>query len=290
IGILYLDSKPSAHKYLRIILQHNLIKVFAPDGGIDTTIPKFGLVKIADIGTAGGLWLEELATALEKVPTKDGTTREFDGFDISDNFFPKTPPASFRFIKQNILTPFPKEFHGRYDFIHLRLLLAALKKEQIPTAVQNVIQLLAPGGYIQWDEWDATANSFVPENEAIQSAWHDNMAFLDRSGFAVDIPVYIKRAFQDQGLNNVMSAQYKSMKDAETAARSRPLIKLWTRSAWNVMMPFIHARTDDGKERSSEEAKRIVDEKLRELENYLEGGGQQSIGMIATIGQKGITN
>lgn len=47
--------------------------------------------------------------------------------------------------------------HGKYDVVHLRLLITAMLPEEWEPAVRNVLTLLKPGGFLQWDECDFTA-------------------------------------------------------------------------------------------------------------------------------------
>lgn len=41
--------------------------------------------------------------------------RQYDGFDITDSFFPKPPHPAFSYSTQNIFKPLPVEYHGKYS-------------------------------------------------------------------------------------------------------------------------------------------------------------------------------
>jgi hypothetical protein len=69
--------------------------------------------------------------------------RSYDGFDISHDQFPSTPEHPFRFHVQNILQPFPPEHYNQYDLVQVRFLTAALRADQVRTAVENVLPLLS---------------------------------------------------------------------------------------------------------------------------------------------------
>ena len=62
------------------------------------------------------------------------------------------------------MQPFPKEHHGQFDLVHLRLLVCALEKDDWIKVATNVSQLLKPGGVIQWEE-----ASFVDAKSAYRS-------------------------------------------------------------------------------------------------------------------------
>jgi hypothetical protein len=56
-----------------------------------------------------------------------------------------------QFSVHDLLEPFPVEYHGKYDLVHLRFLLAALKEDDVKIAVKNIVALLSmildPAGY-----------------------------------------------------------------------------------------------------------------------------------------------
>ena len=73
---------------------------------------------------------------------------QLDGFDISPALFP--PPAklsSMSFYTHNALAPFPERFVGKYDIVHVRLLVFVLASDQWTVVLQSVAQLLS--AYIQ---------------------------------------------------------------------------------------------------------------------------------------------
>ena len=79
---------------------------------------------------------------LSKTPTSDSKPRQYVGFDISREFFPSNHDSSFNYVQHNVLRPFPDEHLGKYDLVHARLLIAALKEDEIPIALENVLELL----------------------------------------------------------------------------------------------------------------------------------------------------
>ncbi|THC87279.1 hypothetical protein EYZ11_013278 [Aspergillus tanneri] len=68
--------------------------------------------------------------------------------------FPASYPENFHYGVYNILQPVPEELKEKYDLVHVRLLVAALSKEDVSTVLDNLAQLLRTGGWIQWDELD----------------------------------------------------------------------------------------------------------------------------------------
>lgn len=48
--------------------------------------------------------------------------------------------------------PFPSEFHNRFDLVHIRVITPSMEEQDWPVVLQNVLQILKPGGAIQWAE------------------------------------------------------------------------------------------------------------------------------------------
>ncbi|KAL2038437.1 hypothetical protein N7G274_008776 [Stereocaulon virgatum] len=75
-------------------------------------------IRIADIGTGTGIWPLELSHELP------GTAR-IDGFDISPAQYPHRNwlPANVILHVHNAFAPFPQEYVGVYDVVHVRFFL-----------------------------------------------------------------------------------------------------------------------------------------------------------------------
>lgn len=114
---------------------------------LESRIPKDAV--IADVGTGTGIWLLELAAKPKSVKYT------FEGLDVSDAQFPKTYPQNMSFKQFNLLKPVPPEFADKYDVVHIRLITGGLDgKDDWKTATTNVLKLLKPGGFVQWEEGD----------------------------------------------------------------------------------------------------------------------------------------
>ncbi|GLI77748.1 hypothetical protein PoHVEF18_006042 [Penicillium ochrochloron] len=102
-------------------------------------------MRIADVGTGTGIWLQELANVLP-------SSCQLDGFDISDALLPdkSSLPENITFYLQNLLQPFPEQFIGKYDVVNVRVMVVALSSNEWEPAVRNLMTLLRPGGHLQW--------------------------------------------------------------------------------------------------------------------------------------------
>ncbi|KAI6959797.1 hypothetical protein KC318_g14410 [Hortaea werneckii] len=134
----------------RLNLQHELyIKStgFHLHPRIAATLPTDA--HIAEIATGTGIWLRSLAAA----NSQSSPGWKFTGFDLSSEQFP--PEADRRgidFQVLDILKPPPEEERGKYDVVHVRLLVCGLKGSDWRHAAANILTLLKPGGWIQWHE------------------------------------------------------------------------------------------------------------------------------------------
>jgi len=105
---------------------------------------------IADIATGTGECLVRLS--------KDYPHGRLDGYDFSSAMFPPTEslPSNVRLNTADAKKPFSKDLYGIYDLVHVRYLTAAMAPDDWATVLNNALQLLKPGGYIQWVEPNLT--------------------------------------------------------------------------------------------------------------------------------------
>ena len=183
----------------RLNTQHTFFLALAHGQLIHRSIPRQNLLAIADVGTGTGVWLRE--TAQELVNDSHRTheysaglvgggavhNHEFVGFDISPSQFPhpddKAVPGNVHvdFVVHDITESFPPQYHDKFDLVHIRLLSYAIKAANLVRVVENAVQILrkfvaemmwpslitvsiytGPGGYLQWQESDATDSWATP--------------------------------------------------------------------------------------------------------------------------------
>ncbi|KAI6834225.1 hypothetical protein KC367_g3344 [Hortaea werneckii] len=133
----------------RLNLQHDLYvrsTGFHIHPRIVATLPSDA--HIAEVATGTGIWLRSLAASPQSCPGW-----KYTGFDLSAEQFPSEPErkgVNFRVL--DILKPPPEEERGKYDVVHVRLLVCGLKGSDWQHAARNMLALLKPGGWIQWHE------------------------------------------------------------------------------------------------------------------------------------------
>lgn len=105
-------------------------------------------LRIADVACGTGSWLADLSRIMSP-------RTQLDGFDSSSMNFPPAAqlPPNVNLHVKNAKQNFSSQYIGKYDVVHIRLLVAALANEDEWNLVtRNVLDLLKPGGAIQWEE------------------------------------------------------------------------------------------------------------------------------------------
>ncbi|KAL9582653.1 MAG: hypothetical protein Q9212_003175 [Teloschistes hypoglaucus] len=150
------------HEYFRQISYGHLIHPSIPAGQLDA---------VADVATGTGVWLRQLANDPTLPHPVQWQQSNFVGFDISQQQFPPADslPPHIKFVVHDAVEIFPPEYHQRFDLVNVRLVSYAIKGSDLDTVVRNITQLLKPGGYLQWQETDASDSWVHPETQAATS-------------------------------------------------------------------------------------------------------------------------
>lgn len=104
--------------------------------------------RIADIATGTAAWLLDVA--------REHPSAQCDGFDIS---LAQAPPAAWlppnvSLHKWDFYEKPPDEARGKYDVVHIRLVILVIGNGDLVPVLRNLALLLKPGGWLQWDEVD----------------------------------------------------------------------------------------------------------------------------------------
>ncbi|KAL1869396.1 hypothetical protein Daus18300_005608 [Diaporthe australafricana] len=182
------------------LMHHHWVKDFGYL--IHPRIPTEGAnLKVADIGCGTGIWLLD---AYDRLP--DST--QLVGLDISFDAAPppETFPASITFQKWDIHDPVPDELVDVFDIINVRFMVFVVLKEEVPLVVDKFIQMLKPGGYLQWVEPDnQTVHGELTKPENTMTSIEQLMGLLKSQDprlnptWVPDLP----KIFSDRGLLDV---------------------------------------------------------------------------------------
>ncbi|KAL8964172.1 MAG: hypothetical protein Q9183_004641, partial [Haloplaca sp. 2 TL-2023] len=64
----------------------------------------------------------------------------------------------------------PVELQARYDIVHARLLFVVVRDGDPAPMIKNMMRLLKPGGYLQWDELDVARSFVMKVEEGVRAA------------------------------------------------------------------------------------------------------------------------
>ncbi|THH06383.1 hypothetical protein EW145_g4123 [Phellinidium pouzarii] len=176
----------------RLKLQHDVLKA-AFDGKVLLAPIKLHTSPfVLDSGTGSAAWLLDVAPDMSP-------SAIMHGVDIENRLFPTSHPPNISFSINSIAT-LPEEWTAKFDLVHQRLLLAALRRSEWPKALSQMFRILRPGGYVQLGEagaWHAGAvterhadmlHTLFESRELLLEVSSDMSTFLRDAGF-VDIRV-----------------------------------------------------------------------------------------------------
>lgn len=194
----------------RLGLQHYIWKEsmgYNIHPSIDLSSPNLA---IADVGTGTGIWLHDVHRQLPNA--------ELHGFDISDEQYPAAgflpPNMSLRHL--NILQDIPPEYVGKYDLVHARLLVQVVNQAggDPRPIIQNVMKMLKPGGFLQWEEPndDASNRPIIKAEPSISSEnWEKLLAGLNaRFQSPASWSAGLADTLKEQGLQSVVREEYST--------------------------------------------------------------------------------
>lgn len=136
------------------------------------------------------VWLTETAAQIS-------TSAILHGIDIESRLFPTSKAHNVSF-SVNSVTSLPTAWTGRFDFVHQRLLLAALQSSEWPRALSEMYRVLAPGGWIQLGEagqWHAG-----PTDARLASLVR---ALFESRGLLLDIAVDLPKLVEEAGFESI---------------------------------------------------------------------------------------
>ncbi|HSR24198.1 MAG TPA: methyltransferase domain-containing protein [Candidatus Eisenbacteria bacterium] len=125
---------------------------------------------ILDVGSGTGQWAYDVCEEFPRALVV--------GFDVE----PSKPdrPSNYRFVRGDLLHGLPF-VDGGFDFVHQRLLQAAIPLARWPEAVCHLLRVTRPGGYVELTE---IGDRTEPAGPAITRLW----GFCSRlaSGYGLD--------------------------------------------------------------------------------------------------------
>ncbi|KAK4549667.1 hypothetical protein LTR36_004968 [Oleoguttula mirabilis] len=152
------------------IWNYQLGYVVHPKIDVDVNMP----LRIADVACGNGAWIFDVS--------RTHPQHEYHGFDITASHFPASGwlPSNVHLHTWDAFTNAPPEFNGTFDIVHIRTISSAIIDNRVDTLLQNLLRLLKPGGYLQWDENDLStlAAHAAPGEESVVASSMRTMVAL----------------------------------------------------------------------------------------------------------------
>lgn len=142
----------------RLDFQHFFLKGIL---GTNYLAPLTSPLMILDVGSGTGRWVAEMA---QEFPNTRVT-----GIDVVPPSSP-TPALNAHFVQQDILKglPFPS---ANFDYVHARLLVAAIPMAAWPGLLREYLRVVRPGGWIELFEGGTTFVNAGPFTQQYLRWW-----------------------------------------------------------------------------------------------------------------------
>jgi ubiquinone/menaquinone biosynthesis C-methylase UbiE len=176
------------HYMLRFALRGNYL---APIGQPDA---------ILDVGCGSGRWPREMAAQFPRANVV--------GLDVTpppadQGPGPDVRPPNYVFVAGNILEGLPFG-DASFDFVHQRLLIAALPADRWPGVIQELRRVTRPGGWVELVEGDLKVEHGGPALDSL-AGW--GYAAAARRGIQLGLSRQIGRMLQEGGLSGVVQRE-----------------------------------------------------------------------------------
>ena len=149
---------------------------------------------IADVAAGTGMWLMDVARELPGA--------QLDGLDIDlrQAPHPKWLPTSISMKQWNIFEDVPDELIGKYDLVHVRLLVLAMGLGDAKAVIRRFLQLLKPGGYLQWDDLNTRDMCLKRVDPSVQGPALEKLREMSWSNGRHDWLLQLPEYMADEGM------------------------------------------------------------------------------------------
>ncbi|CAO3691159.1 unnamed protein product [Rhizopus stolonifer] len=170
------DRMTSNHFALNALFEGNTLPIIQKHVDFSSTT-----TKVLDIGCGPGSWVMDMATQYPNA--------QFVGIDQYPFFPGNIRPANVSFRQADVLLGLPFDSNS-FDFVQLRLFSLTFNRSQWIEALNEVLRLLKPGGYVQlleprlMEEGDALITEYtqriksVLECNDVDSELYDHLSLM----------------------------------------------------------------------------------------------------------------
>lgn len=250
----------------RLNFQHYLWKE-SLHFNLHPSIPVPNKARIADVATGTAIWPIDVA--------REHLTAQLDGFDINISQAPPKQWLSPNITLKtwDIFDDVPEQMVGMYDVVHVRLLVLVVQKSDPRSILRNLIRMLKPGGYIQWDELNYPGTHIRSSNSSSSTPALHELRELVYSRGRNDWTLQLPKSFADEGLLDTMIYHFQDLPEFARANGEQHLL---------TMEEFASslARMDN-----RDEATKIL-ELVRDVGDEVLNGAALSMPRVVCVGMK----
>lgn len=180
------ETRPTIHL---LDLCHHLLHLLL-HGNYAAPLPA-STRSILDVGCGTGLWVREMAQQFPHA--------QLTGLDLDLSSVKKSHPLNCQFLTDNILQGLSFA-DGSFDFVHQRLLVAALPALSWPMVVQELVRMTRSSGWVELLEIGQSMTNPGPATSAFLQWW---TTFSERTGFDTTIVEHLGDLLRGAGLGRV---------------------------------------------------------------------------------------
>jgi len=227
------------------------------------------------------IWIKD---AVSELSLSGNNSVKLTGFDISSSGFPPEEERgkNIDFEVWDFHVPFPEKYRGKFDVVHVRLVVLALKKESIERVVGNMVGLLKPGGYLQWTDYDwqdsplrSYPASLVADSKFVNS-------ILSSQSFSLSVMTPVSHALRTLPMEEIKITDFIDATDGNEELQKEVAEYYYTNHL--VILPRVYQRS--GVAKNEEEAMRLTMEHIGRIREAQARGDHFRMPVVTLVARK----
>jgi SAM-dependent methyltransferase len=187
---------------------------------VHPSIPIPKQARVADVATGTAIWLIDVA--------REHPTAQIDGFDID---LSQAPPKQWlspniTLKTWNVFDHPSEDMIEAYDVVHVRLLVLVVQGSDPRNIIRNLLRMLKPGGYIQWDELNYPDTHIRNSDSSLLTpALHELRTIVYSQG-RNDLTLRLPELFAEEGLLDTKIYHFQDLPELAKANGEQHLLTM----------------------------------------------------------------